>query len=99
MNLGNIYQDIHNYEKAIHNFQIVLREDPYHADAYFNLGLAYQNRALGKSTSLMKIADLKSALSCYENVIRIEPTLADAKTAADYVRNLIRVSPLQSISS
>lgn len=85
-NLGNTYQDLRRYTLAIENFQTVLRMDPSHVDALFNLAVAFQDRASMAITPHTKQSDLLNAGKCYQEVYAIRPDITEAKKALDALR-------------
>jgi tetratricopeptide (TPR) repeat protein len=87
-NLGNTYQELQNYNLAIKCFKDALRLDTEHADAMYNLAVAYQDRA-GLNPA-QRNDDLRNALECYERAARLAPTMEDARTGAKAVRVMLR---------
>ncbi|MFC1509724.1 tetratricopeptide repeat protein [Candidatus Omnitrophota bacterium] len=66
-NLGKIYYDIGNKEKAISAYKKAIEINPYHAKAYNNLGGAYYH--LGK---------IKEAIPVLEKAIKLNPDYVKA---------------------
>ena len=77
-NLGNTYQELQNYNLAIKCFKDALRLDTEHADAMYNLAVAYQDRAAANPEQ--RNDDLRNALECYERAARLAPGMDDAKS-------------------
>jgi tetratricopeptide (TPR) repeat protein len=89
-NLGNVYQDLKQYSNAVECFQNVLRIDPSHGDALFNLAIAFHDKAMSAQTSeKARLVDLQQALSCYKNVCQLMPYLEEASRAAEQIAVLI----------
>ena len=90
-NLGNTYQDMKNLPLAITCFQEVLLLETGHADALFNLGVAFQDYAAQSPQAVVE--NLKSALDCYEKVIDLqtEDMGEDAKKASAHIRKQLSI--------
>ena len=66
INLGNIYQELDNYNVAIDYYEKAISLDPNSLRTYYNLGLLF-----GKQKKYNK------AINCYENAIRINPNFKE----------------------
>jgi tetratricopeptide (TPR) repeat protein len=62
-------------EKAIREYQTVLRLQPNLAEAHYNLGLAYRSRVM-----------LKAARTEFEQALRIKPDFLPARQALESLR-------------
>ena len=65
-NLGSIYGQLGENQKAINCFEKAVEIKPNYADAYFNLGVIFK-----------KLKKNKKAKSCYERVLEIDPNNAE----------------------
>jgi protein O-GlcNAc transferase len=55
------------FDAAINNYKQVLRINPHHADAYYNMGIVQKGRG-----------DLEAAIATYKKAIKIKPDYAEA---------------------
>jgi protein O-GlcNAc transferase len=55
------------FDAAINNYKQILRINPYHADAYYNLGIVQKGRG-----------DLEAAIDSYKQAIKIKPEYPEA---------------------
>ena len=85
-NLGNTYQDLKKYNLAIKSFLEVLRIDSLHADALFNLAVAFQDRGAVSKNNEDKREDLLTACRYYEQVYQARPDIQEAKKALDSLK-------------
>ncbi len=65
--LGNAYEEMDEYEKAIQEYQTALRLKPYFVEAHYNLGNAYA-----------KQGRLNEAIQEYQIALRLNPEYANA---------------------
>ena len=93
--LGVIYYESGEYDKAIENFDKAINRKRTYADAYYNLSLSYIGRALAyldKDSTTEGEADLDQAIEKYNTALNQEPQLAaigDSKFDAMFTkRNL-----------
>lgn len=63
--LGDGYDDLHNYDRAIEMYRVALRLDAQHYKAWVGMGVAHRHRG-----------DLVAAQECYQEALRIEPRYA-----------------------
>ena len=66
-NLGNVYNDMEDYDRAIADYSEAIRVDPQYAVAYSNRGLAYANKK-----------DYDRAIKDLDGAIRMDPDNAPA---------------------
>src|SRR6185369_16705932 len=62
-----------NYQTAIDNFFAAIHSDPILAEAYFNLGVAYEERADPAQN------DLDAAIAAYRNALKQDDQLLSAR--------------------
>ena len=65
--LGNINNELENYNEAINNFDEILKINPNFDEAHYNLGIIYK-----------KIDSVDQSISCYKNCIKINPNKFEA---------------------
>ncbi len=66
-NLGKLYTEIKEYQKAISCYEKTIKINPNYINAYYNLGLLF--KLLGK---------FQKAIECFEKVIEIDPNNVQA---------------------
>lgn len=65
--IGKFYQDVENWDKAIEAYNVLLKIDPKHRNANFNLG----------GINLVGKKDYKTALSYFTQALTIDPAYVD----------------------
>ena len=66
-NLGTLYVNLKEHQKAKDCYEKVIKINPNYADAYNNLGVIFKN-----------LGEIQKAKDCYEKVIKINPNYANA---------------------
>ena len=65
--LGNINYELKEYEKAINNFESIIKIDSHFSDAYYNLGIIFKN-----------INQIDKSIDNFEKCIKINPKKFEA---------------------
>ena len=65
--LGNINYELKEYEKAINNFESIIKIDSHFSDAYYNLGIIFKN-----------ISQIDKSIDNFEKCIKINPKKFEA---------------------
>ena len=65
--LGNINYELKEYEKAINNFESIVKIDSHFSDAYYNLGIIFKN-----------ISQIDKSIDNFEKCIKINPKKFEA---------------------
>ena len=65
--LGNINYELKEYEKAINNFENIIKIDSHFSDAYYNLGIIFKN-----------ISQIDKSIDNFEKCIKINPKKFEA---------------------
>jgi len=95
-NLGILYNQYGNNQKAAHYYKKAIQINPNHVDAHNNLGILYN-----------QYGNFKKAVHCYEKAIQINPNHVDAhnnlgnifkkigknQKAIDYYEKAIQINP------
>jgi len=66
-NLGIMYKELEEYQKAIGYYEKAIQIDPNHTQAHNNLGMVFKESE-----------ELQKAISCFQKAIHIQPNYADA---------------------
>ena len=66
-NMGNAYDDLKEYEKAIECYKKAIELKPDYYDAYYNMGNAYDD-----------LKEYEKAIECYKKAIELKPDYYDA---------------------
>ena len=78
-NLGMMYKELEEYQKAIGCYEKAIQIDPNYANVYYNLG-----------NILQELRELQKAKSCYEKLLNLDPT--NKKGCSGYGNLLLKIT-------
>jgi tetratricopeptide (TPR) repeat protein len=76
MDLGIIYYHLRYFDEAINHFNKLLERDPQNSNAFFNLGLSYE-----------QASKVDQAIEAYETAYKINPSITQAKERLKMVKD------------
>ena len=90
--LGFAQFQLRRYEDAANTFQSLTEIDPQNADAYNDLGVAYENlsRSADAAVAYQKAIDISQHADAYYNLANLKEKMGDYKTAISLYENYLK---------